>query len=233
MKDVQKYKDPNISEEELDALTGKLINAKISRDKKVRWAEILENEHGVRRGVVKPARRISTAWLAAAASVLVLAVALFQLWKPAQLSATDQAMSFLLEEKILGPQTRKGAAEPETLSQKAFENYNAGNFQDAIRLWKDIEDQKGMHVEDYFFNAMSYIHLGQYQEAIDNFRQVRTHAQGDPKYQQETTWMLALSLVKTGQTAEAKKELSRVITDGWRKEKAEKLLQMLIKENEE
>lgn len=232
MKDVQKYKDPNITNEELEALTKKMINAKISRDKKERWAEILENEHGVRRGAVKPGRRISLAWVAAAASILVLAVALFQLWNPNHLSATDQAMSYLQEEKILGPQTRKGAVEVEPLSQKAFEDYNTGNFQQAINLWKDIEDQGGMHVDDYFFNGMSHIHLGGYQAAIENFRQVRTHANGYPKYQQETTWMLALVLIKTGQTEEAKKELRQVIADGWRKDKAEKLLQILIKDSE-
>lgn len=232
MKELQKYSDPNISQEELDSLTRQLLNAKISRDKKQRWAQVLEQERGFKKGDNPSLKIVSSnkvlRWsLSVAAAVLLLIAAAVFLWNPAQPSASELALQYMAEEKIMGPQTRKGDVEVEALSQQAFDFYHAGKYAEAIEQWKQLEALGSMQTEDYFFNAMSFLKTSQLPEAINYFRKVKQQADVSSKFQKEATWLLALSLVQNGDATEAKSLLQEVIADGWRREKAEALLKSL------
>ncbi len=230
MKNIEKYRDPEISKEEMDDLTGKLLRAKLNRDKKQKWADILEKEYNVRRdpGNLKVvSRRSGKTWLLIAASLLLPILVYLWLWKPAELSAQQLAQAYLSEEKILEPQTRKGEITIEALSQKATEAYNQGKFQESISLWEQMEAKGGMGPDDYFFKGVSHLRLNQEEKAIDLFRQIRSMGDENPKFQKETTWMLALAYIKTGRNDEADEALRQVVRDGWRAEKAQKLLDIL------
>lgn len=232
MEELRRYKDPNIDQEELDALTRQLLRAKIARDKKQQWAEALENKHGFKKGdtprlVVSSQNRLLRRGLSAAAAILLLVAAVMFLWKPSTPTTLELAQQYLSEEKVMGPQTRKGSVEAEALSQQAFDSYHAGNFAAAIDHWKQLEGQGVMQAEDYFFAAMSYLKNGQLSDAINYFSKIRQQTGASVKFQKEATWMMALCLIQNGDNAAAKVLLNEVIADGWRREKAEMLLKSL------
>ncbi|NUN99574.1 MAG: hypothetical protein HUU01_03050 [Saprospiraceae bacterium] len=233
MRNIEKYMDPNISEQELHELTGKLLRAKFTRDKKEKWAEILEKEHHIRRGEVGKLRVASRnplrTWLLVAASLLLPILVYFWLWVPSEPSASQLAEAFLSEEKMPEPQTRKGDVEIEALAQQATEAYNESKYSQAIALWEQLEARNSMTSDDYFFKAISHLRLDQLEKAIAGFQRIRSMSAENPKFQQETTWMLALSYLKAGQTEAAKTELQQVVRDGWRAEKAQQLLELLDK----
>jgi len=234
MRDAEKYRNPDLTQQELDELTGKLLRAKLNRDKKKKWSEILEKEHQVQRGSIGKLQVVSRnplrTWLLVAASLLLPVLLFFWLWGPSNPSASQLAETYLQEEKILEPQTRKGDISIETLAQKATEAYNAGKFPEAIGLWKQMEVKGGMTPDDFFFKAVSQVRLKQYENAIDNFLRIRSMGTENPKFQKEMTWMLALTYLKAGRPEAAKAELQQVVRDGWRAEKAEKLLELLSKD---
>ena len=188
---------PDITQEELEDLTGKLLRAKFNRDKKQKWAEILEKEHNVQRGGAGKLRVASRkpylTWFLVAASLLLPILLYFWLWSPSESAALQLADAYLTEEKIPEPQTRKGSIPLETLAQQATEAYNEGKFQEAIGLWEQMEARGGMAAEDYFFMAVSQLRLKQYENAIANFLHIRSMQAETPKFQKETTWMLALA----------------------------------------
>lgn len=231
MKDAENYTNPNLTHQELDELTGKLLRAKLNRDKKEKWAAILEKEHHIKRGSVGKLKVASRnplrTWLLVAASLLLPVLLYFWLLAPSKPSASQLADAYLLEEKILEPQTRKGDISIETLAQKATEAYNDGKFQAAIGLWEQMEVMGGMSPDDYFFKAMSQLRLKQYENAIATFLRIRSMEAENQKFQKEMTWMLALTYLKAGRTDAAKAELQQVVRDGWRAEKAKKLLDLL------
>ncbi|MDZ4680799.1 MAG: hypothetical protein SH848_05215 [Saprospiraceae bacterium] len=231
MKDAEKYTNPDLTQQELDELTGKLLRAKFNRDKKQKWAKILDKEHHVQRGSIGKLRVASRnplrTWLLVAASLLLPVLLFFWLWGPSTPSASQLADTYLQEEKILEPQTRKGDISLETLAQKATEAYNGGKFQEAIGLWKQMEAKGGMSPDDYFFKAVSQLRLKQYENAIANFLRIRSMEAENQKFQKEMTWMLALTYLKAGRPEAAKAELQQVVQDGWRAGKAKKLLELL------
>jgi len=231
MRNIEKYTDPNITEQELHELTGKLLRAKFTRDKKEKWAEILEKEHHIRRGGLGKLQVASRSpirtWLLVAASLLLPVLLYFWLWRPSEPTASQLADVFLSQEKIPEPQTRKGDIEVEALAQQATEAYNENKYDQAIALWKQLEARNSMASDDYFFKAISHLRLEQLEKAIADFQRIRSMSAENPKFQQETTWMLALSYLKAGQTEAAKAELQQVVRDGWRAEKARQLLELL------
>jgi len=231
MKDAEKYTNPDLTQQELDELTGKLLRAKLNRDKKQKWAEILEKEHNVRRGrggeLQVASRNPLRTWLLVAASLLLPVLLYFWLWGPSNPSVPQLADTYLQEEKILEPQTRKGDISLETLAQKATEFYNDGKFLEAIGFWEQMEAKGGMSPDDYFFKAVSLLRLKQYENAIENFLRIRSMEAENQKFQKETNWMLALTYLKAGRPDAAKAELQQVVRDGWRAEKAKKLLELL------
>ena len=231
MKNIEKYTDPNITEQELHELTGKLLRAKFIRDKKQKWAEILEKEHDIRRGGLGDLQVVSRSplrkWLLVAASLLLPILLYFWLWRPYEPSPAQLADVFLSQEKIPEPQTRKGDIQIEALAQQATEAYNEGKYDQAIALWEQLEGQNSMASDDYFFKAISHLRLDQLEKAIADFQRIRSRSAENPKFQQETTWLLALSYLKAGQLGAAKEELQQVVRDGWRTEKARQLLELL------
>lgn len=232
MKDIEKYTNPETSQEEMEELTGKLLRAKFNRDKKERWAEILEKEHNVRRsqsGMKVISRNRSRWWLLVAASLLLPVALYLTLWKQPEASALQLAEAYLSEEKILEPQTRKGAEEVAVWSQKATEAYNSGKYREAIEWWRKMEAEvlTGMRPDDYFFRGASYLRLNDNEAAIKDFEHLRGMGTQTSKFQAEATWLLALAQLRAGHNEAATRELQQVVQDGWRTEKAQKLLKAL------
>ncbi len=232
MKKTEKYTNPEITPQEMDELTGKLLRAKFDRDKKEKWADMLEKQHQIRRGEMRlhvAARNTQKWWLLVAASLLLPVAAYLLLWRQPDASALQLADAYLTEEKIPEPQTRKGEMEILMWSQKATEAYNDGKYQEAIKWWNELQAEKrrGMTPEDYFFLAVSHLRLNNPEAAIENFGHLRELGAETSKFQVEATWMLALAHLKAGHTAAATKELQQVVHDGWRAEKARKLLESL------
>ncbi len=228
---TEHYKRKQQSTTELDHFTRKQLRLMFHQEKRERWEQMLEKEHGVpRRDSGQNRVRKMFYLLAGVAAVIVL---LFFFLQPAMNSpspqSTSQLTAQLLEaERFPNLIVSKGHASVSEMKLNAAEAYNKSDYTLAITLGEQIVADSEVQAVDWFYLALSYLYDNNYKEAIRCFGEVRQLKALGLQYQQETNWFMALSYLQTGAVEQAEKELKGIIASkGWQSEKAQFLLSKL------
>ena len=161
MKSINKYLNNKLSEQELEQQTQDMLRAKFDSERKERWGQLLEEEHGVKRTVDQqgPGRRI---WLwgacAIAASLLFLFLIRPVVEKQLRTAEIQLASNYIETDAFPNSLTRKGANEESEWRLQAAEAYNAQEYPAAIEWYEKLIAQADSQVEDHFFFAMSHLY---------------------------------------------------------------------------
>lgn len=105
MKDIQKYREGSMSDEELERFTGKMVNLKLDNDLKNKWAGQLAQEHDLVRkpgagGVFPLKGRLLWGLVSIAASILMITLFLPDLLRPEPRSARELASIYLEKDHL-------------------------------------------------------------------------------------------------------------------------------------
>ena len=104
-------------------------------------------------------------------------------------------------------------------------NYVDGNYKQSINQFSALATEPAIQSEVRFFTALSYLGLGQYQQAQSI---LESDVDGDIRYQAETLWYLSLCYLKTGEFEKANALLGQLeIYDGMYKQDAQTLRKKL------
>lgn len=111
-----------------------------------------------------------------------------------------------------------------SIEYKAFEAYEANNFQKSIVLFKELKESKNPEYVDFYL-AQSYLNNNQLDKAIELFTDISTHKK---EFSSESYWYLALAYLKKGEKEKAIKTLEELVQDkGYKKVEAINLLKKL------
>lgn len=102
------------------------------------------------------------------------------------------------------------SAEPTEVSEliKAIQQYDKGNYQDAIHKFEVIIKSDATNTAAHFFIGVSFIETKDFSKAIDNLNYVV--AQNDTAFIEHAEWYLALCYIKTNRTKQASSILHRI-----------------------
>jgi tetratricopeptide (TPR) repeat protein len=226
---IQKYKQGELTDELMEQVEGDLLRQMFRRqeDNRVRddlkkLAAIADNEaidetervQNTRMTVVHRGNR-SWTWLAAAASVALLAVASWWLFlkpKPTEpMNTVALADNYIKNDAAPVWNTTMDKTTVEQREAKAKETYQNGQFTEAVSLFEALPPTKKEH---FFYLGIAALKQQKPDatKAIDNLLKTRSVANG---WQEDVTnWYLALAYLQLGKKEEARKELNNIVKIG-------------------
>jgi len=111
-----------------------------------------------------------------------------------------------------------------SLEFRAFEAYEASDFERSIPLFTELKESKNPEYVDFYL-AQSYLNNDQLDKAIGLFTDISTHKK---EFSSESYWYLALTFLKANKKKKAIKTLENLIQDGgYKKVEATILLKKL------
>jgi len=232
MKQLDQFKNGELSEKELDVLAGKIIRAKFRKEKKNKWTQQLENEHGVIRSekkiVIQDKYFIGKYIIGIAASIIFIIAAFFIIQGNSSLNSVEIADKYLKENKFPNAMAIKGKNDVSSLELKMEEAYNKDNFLEAIKFGKQLVELDSTHSNNYFFLGLSYLYKEDLQNAekyLLEFKQKKKR-----QFDQESRWFLALTYIKKKDFDKARTELEYIVAHKeWKFKLAKELLEGLGK----
>jgi len=223
VKDLQKYRESDLSDEELEVITGRLLRAKDDHERQQRWAERLSKEKQINR---QPAPKAKLRWLPLwIAAAVILFVTIFLLREPAP---TYQSLvdNYITADFYENRDRLKGDQDVDQSNIRAVDAYNRQDFDTAINHYENIIKTGTATDEQYFFLGLSQLYSNRYAKAAQQFEKV-LQVNRQSKFEQETHWFLALSYLKVGNTGNGKEKLQLINAGEWRYTDAQKLLKLL------
>lgn len=144
--------------------------------------------------------------MAVAASV-VIAFGLFYVLRPTAMSGDDLFNEFYKPYPNIIHGVERSVIPELTLEQKAYYNYEAGNYQEAINLFDEFLQENSNDNYARFYKAVSYMGLGDYTQTIP---QLEVLIAEDIELSNQAQWYLGLALVKTEQYEKATEVLTKL-----------------------
>ncbi|MCB0610753.1 MAG: hypothetical protein H6562_08590 [Lewinellaceae bacterium] len=233
MKDIQKYREGSMSDEELERFTGKMVNLKLDNDLKNKWAGQLAQEHDLVRkpgagGVFPLKGRLLWGLVSIAASILLITLFLPDLLRPEPRSARELASIYLEKDHLTDPTVRGGDAARDELRSRAQEAFNKGDYKTAIDLRLELINRTPGDISDEFFLALAYLNNDQATNSIPLFQKtLETAPANDNKFAEESAWFISLAYLKTGNLQAARDALLKIKEDEWRYAESRELLDKL------
>ncbi len=225
------YVKGELSDEELEKVTTKLVTAKVEADHRKRWVGILKNQHGLDReppsGIKKTKRlRLRSLWKGVAAAVLVLALSVpaYQVWKGTLDKSVDQLIAadhFINREG----DKKGGQSNFLILRQEAALAYNQQDYVEAKDLYQQLLDSDARERSDYFFSGLCQLKLEEPIGAAAQFYLARQQEANSDRFLPEIKWYLGLALVKAGDQAGAWKEWDTIEAGEWNYEEVQRMRQ--------
>jgi hypothetical protein len=230
MKLFDKYRLNQANEEEVSAMTEKLINNKFDQERRKAYADKLTKEYGISRSSsANTFRMTTTRWIIGVAAVLLVGVVSWQL-----LISTGSYTTLTNEYLAIhypNNETRKGATNLSELRAAAITAYNNKDYQQAAELRSQVVEQAEANEYDFFFLGLSYLYQqpAQTELAIRAFQQAINYPAKE--LLQESEWYLSLAYLKANQLDQARTLLQKRVKDNrWNAEKAARLLKALDQE---
>jgi tetratricopeptide (TPR) repeat protein len=226
---LEKYKQGELTDELMEQTEADLLRQMFRRqeDNRVRedlkrLATLADNEvidetertQNTRMTVVHRSNP-SWTWMAAAASVALLAVASWWLFLKPQPTTTSNTMAmvetYLKTDAAPVWSTTMDNTTVEQQEAKAKDAYQNGTYAEAVALFEGLPPTKKEH---FFYLGISALKQQKpdAKKAVDNLLKARTLANG---WQEDATnWYLALAYLQLGQNEEARKELNNIVKIG-------------------
>lgn len=144
----------------------------------------------------------------AAASVVIAVVISVLLYSNYAKPSNDKVFAGLYHRYEADILTR--SAEPTEVSEliKAIQQYDKGNYQEAIHKFEAIIRIDATNTAAHFFIGVSFIETKDFAKAIENLNYVVV--QNDTAFIEHAEWYLALCYIKTNQTKQATAILHRI-----------------------
>lgn len=235
MKKITQYFNDQLSEEENEQITRRLLANHFDQKLEQRWSQVLKEQYNILPVQKTKARRISLFWKAGitiAASILALitiGLDYESLTKPTYQQLVANHID--VAQKYDFGNTKKGIslADARTL---ALDAYNRNDFESAIVQYEKIISSDNGNIEDYFFSGLSYLYLKQPIDAISRLQKASTMSSKFTSLNSKhiITWYLGLAYINTNQFELGKKELQKLIDvegKGTKKQEAKKLMDAL------
>ncbi len=219
MTTTNKFKDPNLTEEEQDAIIGSFVRQREDTKLKKRWTEKLAKEHNLNREVTSrrnPAkiRKISFLLLSAAAALLFLIVFL-----PSLMMEDGNALlaDNLSEITLNGSRSAAATEDPtsvEILRIQFRDNFQAGDFAAAAKLGEQLIALPAVTDNDRLNLGFAYLRASQFSEAEKTFRGLLAV---NSEFASEARYYLGGTLLAAGDTEAGLDELRKInAADGGR-----------------
>jgi hypothetical protein len=146
-------------------------------------------------------RQMSFPWIKLAAAILIIAVSGFVLWLTVFRSNDNNLLAAELNKPYPLATLDRGSP-----AEGAFEAYVKGDYKNAIASFDSISND----VSVTFYNGLSHLYEGKYNEAITL---LRTNTLEASRYREQASWFEALALIKSGRNDEAKDSLKKIGAD--------------------
>ncbi|TPN83007.1 tetratricopeptide repeat protein [Aquimarina algicola] len=228
MKDnINNLLDPNISPEEEDKILEQFLAKKLDNDLKVRWQEMLREEHDIATHEPEPQKKSKSStyikmFLAAAACITLIVT--LQVLYNAPVAPNTLAQNYLEEQEILHPGVSKGTITEDKTRVTAIQEFNAKKYVTAATYFQKLESP---NEEDLYYHGLSLLLSKDYRGAIAQFNNsIKTN----PKYEQEIRWYQSLAYVLSKKTKKAKQQLQQIKPTDWNYKKAQELLKEMNEE---
>lgn len=213
MNKINAFTNGKLSEEETDALLHELLSKKFDKVQQAAWVQQLQAQHGVSRSAPAPSLSGSAlgwkVWMRAAAAAIVLILAAtigFYLTQQAP-EYQQLADNLIFQEKLAYGDFRKGANDGSALRLKAADAYQNGDYPNALLHWQLLKSQTAFNADDQFFLALTHLYLKDYPSAAAAFGAHQGMVPKGGRFEQESAYFYALTLIKTGQLEESKAKL--------------------------
>lgn len=210
---TNKLKDPNLSEQEQDAIIGAFVRRHENERLRKRWEHKLTTDHGIskqppakkRKAVI---RKISLAIAAIAASLLFF----FTIFPLLDQPGGDELLAVYVSEVSIN-NTRGGAdTDLEVLRRQVANAYNVSDFSAAVLAAESLVSTADASPEDELNLGKAYLRNGNYAQADQTLRRLIGKA---TDFTTEARYTLGLSLFSAGKNAAAITELQLIKeTDG-------------------
>lgn len=159
-----------------------------------------------------PPKRLWLKYAMAAASVLILVLALTQLLKSDKSLYEKYAFEYTMNV------TQKSDENTLNHSQTAF---NKGDYTTAYTSLNTYLKDNPKDITAYYSLGICALELDKYDEALEVFNNINS---GTSAYKKNTEWLIALTYLKAGDLVKCKKALSEIPPSNTWHEKAQKLL---------
>ncbi len=230
---LQQYKNETLPEEQLEALTRKLVSAKLDQDHRNKWKQKLNKDHGIQRDsseAIDAHRRFNlfAYWKIAAAVILVVVIAI------SSITFLNRGLQYQVDKLIVEAQFtnyeggKKGTIistdrEIEVLQEQASLAFNKGKFREANALYLQLIELDKTQNDHYFFSGFCFLKLNEFDKSAEQFKAVQKINTED-SYQEEAKWFLSLALIKQEKKKEAQAALASIKKGEWKYLDAQKLL---------
>jgi len=210
---TNKLQDPNLSEQEQDAIIGAFVRRHENERLRQRWEDKLTTEHGIskqppakkRKATI---RKIGIALLAVAASLLVIFVIMPQLNQP----TGNELLAAYVSEISIDNSRGTARTDAETLRQQVANAFSDGNYTGAVSAAESLSQLTEAEPEDALNLGKAYLRSGDFSSAERALNQLLSQP---TDYTTEARYTLGLSLLSQQKTAEAVEELKKInATDG-------------------
>jgi tetratricopeptide (TPR) repeat protein len=166
-------------------------------------------------------------WYHAAASIVILigvSAVLYFTFRP---SLNERLYSEYFKSYEYTTTVRSGNQDHQkNQMQSALDEYNDEDFKTAWTMFKDISDKNKKNAKAYFFRGMSAMEINELDDAIASFNNVIKHETS--LYIDQAIWYQALCYLKKDDSANALKQLSKVVeSNGNHKDEAEVIIEKL------
>lgn len=227
---IQKYKRNELPQEELEALTRDLIQAKIRDDYKNKWKKKLREEQGIQRevkeeGGLRKMINLPLVWKVAAAILLLALIAIPIMYSPVG-DAQNQALALIDTDVFVNKEGgKKGLSlDVEENRQQAARYFNQQRFAVANELYLELVKGGNVSQSDCFYLAYGYLKEAASTESVSYFYQARQMQTADNYLREEINWYLSLALLADGKLEDAQQELMGIKRGEWKYSSAQKLL---------
>lgn len=229
--DFDKYKKGNLSEQDLDQLTGRLLRAKFRQEQKEKWTKKLVSEYNIQRSTSKKDKRFTIPFrkIAIAASILLLIGLipfLQDFFQPEYQQLADSYIEVYLP--ISGIARGSIASANSSLRVKAYNSYENGDFKQSAKYFEQIISSKNNIIpEDYLYLGLSYLNKEDLAKAIENLEMAQSKIR-DSNQLEAAEWFTTLAYIKNSNLILAEKKLSEIaMRQNYYGERANLLLQSL------
>jgi tetratricopeptide (TPR) repeat protein len=205
---TNKLKDPNLSEQEQDAIIGAFVRRHENELLRQRWEEKLVTEHGVskqfparKRSVT--IRKIGIAIMAIAASLLLFFVVMPQLNQP----RGEALLATYISEISIDNTRGTTGTDVGTLRRRVADAFNDGDYAAAVGAGESLAQLPDALPEDELNLGKAYLRNANFERAEQALRGLVEQA---TDYTTEARYTLALSLLSQRKTTEAVAELRKI-----------------------
>lgn len=237
MNNLENYKNKaTLTDNEMDAITGELIQGKFNQERRDAWKTKLANQHNIERTTVTTAAtlpkkkgKMRVLYLASAiAAAILLAVIALPLLQSSG-SSTDMLAMEYLEEPFPNNLIKKdGNASASELRLRATEAYSAEEYVTAAERYQQLIATGDIQVDDYLYLGLSELYTEQFAASVQHLEAAQPLATQSKNFEQEVDWFLSLAYLRNEQNNKAKTLLQKIVeSKSWRNQQASALLEQL------